>query len=154
MTAVPLRNDGAGATVKLRSQTFTVAQYCVRRKAGADTAGGVDWEPAPGNLDVLDGMPSGALGETYGDDRLCPQRGGGSNKASAASSREWPDAHEEIGSSSPFPATVPVPAPRSFPLKLPSSAPFSVRLLPMSSPFDENCTQLPATVDARGEYER
>ena len=124
------------------------------KESGRGNCGGSGLGSAPDNLDVLDGMPSGASGETYGDDRLFPQREGGSNEASAASSREWPDVHEEIGSASPFPATVPDPAPRPFSVKLPSSAPFSVRLLPVSSSFDKNRTQLPAPVDTRRDYER
>ena len=79
------------------------------------------------------------------------QWGGGSHEPSTASPRGRSDVRGDIGSASPSPATVPVPASPSLSIQVPSSPPSSLQLPLANSSFSANRAQSPPTVDTTGD---
>ena len=67
--------DEAGVTTRFRGQTFKVARFCVCRQVAPKDAGEVEWNPAPGSLDSLDGAPSVTSGKEFGNDWPLPVTG-------------------------------------------------------------------------------
>ena len=89
-----LKIDDAGATAKFQSQTFEVAQYCVRKKVDMQDVGEVGWEAASGG--------SGSLGKNREDGRFS-ERVGDPNAGGTTSQCGQSDVRGVSGSAPPPP---------------------------------------------------
>ena len=72
-------------TAKLRSQTFKVARFSVRRQVNPDDTGEVERHPGSGSTDVLEGVPSVSLGKKIRNDKPREAGIGGRSETSTIS---------------------------------------------------------------------
>ena len=101
--------DVAGATVKFQGRTFRVARYCVCRQFALTDVGEAEWSPAPGGMDVWDGIPSAASAEKNGNDGPTLDGIGERSEVITTSPQVRSDVGGRLGSASPSPAAVPAP---------------------------------------------
>ena len=100
----------SGLTAKFQSRDSKAARYCARGKVDAKDVGAVDSNPASENSGALAGMPSVALGEPQGGNRLFAERDRGLIETSSAPPRWKSGVREVTGSPSPSPMIDPAPA--------------------------------------------